>query len=368
MGHLLYSGHEKSLSVLYSDIESYVRQARRVFLGTAGSVIQRRNAGGTTFYSHQYYDGEGKKRERYLAAPVGAAAADAQAGALRDRIAEVKALVPALRLLGREGYHLADPKTYATLASLHNHGVFGAGGALIGSHAYGALLNHLGVHAAAYRTEDIDIARSEPLAFDPAPDASFLEMLRDSGVDFVEAPRINVRAPSTSYKQAGRSRFHVDLLVPSTSTARDFGVVAVPELKAHATALPFLHYLIAETQTATLIAREGCCSIRVPVPQRMALHKLLIARLRSTASSKSGKDLDQGCVLLAVVGDGDAQAVIEAAEQLPASARRHILALAPLVRERLSERHPRALEAFNEAVSAWKRAPAKRKGSRSARH
>lgn len=366
MSHPLYSRHERSLSVLYSDIESHARQAHTVFLGTAGSVIQRRNAGGTMFYSHQYYDGEGKKRERYLAAPVGAAEADAQAAALREKIAEIKALVPSLRLLGREGYHLADPKTYATLASLHNHGVFSAGGTLIGSHAYGALLNHLGVHAAAYRTEDIDIARSEPLAFDSAPDASFLEMLRGSGVDFVEAPRINVREPSTSYKQAGRSRFHVDLLVPSTSAARDFGVVRVPELKAHATGLPFLRYLIAETQIVTLIAREGCCSIRVPVPQRMALHKLLIARLRSTGSSKSGKDLDQGCVLLAVVGDSDEQAIVEAAAQLPVSARRHVLALAPAVRERLSGHHARALEAFNEAVSAWKPTPVKRARSRRA--
>ncbi len=362
MSRPLYSRHEKSLSALYSDIESHARQAGSVFLGTAGSVIQRRNAGGTTFYSHQFYDAEGKKRERYLAAPVGAAEADAQADALLKKIAEIKTLVPSLRLLGREGYHLADPKTYATLASLHNHGVFGAGGTLIGSHAYGALLNHLGVHAAAYRTEDIDIARSEPLAFDPAPDASFLEMLRGSGVDFVEAPRLKMSEPSTSYKQAGRSRFHVDLLVPSAG--QDFGVVPVPELKAHATGLPFLRYLIAETQSVALIAREGCCSIRVPVPHRMALHKLLIARLRSTGSSKSGKDMDQGCVLLAVVGDSDEQAILEAAAQVPVTARRHILAVAPLVRERLSEHHPRALEAFNEAVSGWKPAPAKRARSR----
>jgi len=364
MAHPLYYRHEKSLSALYSDIESHARQVQTVFPGTAGSVIQRKNAGGTVFYSHQYYDGEGKKRERYLAAPVGAAAADAQAGALRDKIAEVKALVPALRLLGREGYHLADPKTYATLASLHNHGVFSAGGTLIGSHAYGALLNQLGVHAAAYRTEDIDIARSEPLAFDPAPDASFLEMLRGSGVDFVEAPRINVREPSTAFKQAGRSRFHVDLLVPSAG--RDFRVVPVPELKAHATGLPFLRYLLAETRRVALIAREGCCGIRVPEPQRMALHKLLIAQLRSTTSSKSAKDLDQGCVLLAVVGDSDEQAVVEAATQVPVSARRHVLALVSEVRKRLGGHHPRALEAFNEAVSAWKRVPAKRRGSRRA--
>ena len=46
----------------------------------------------------------------------------------------MKDIVSSLRMLGREGFNLVDAKTYATLASLHNHGVFGAGGLLIGSH------------------------------------------------------------------------------------------------------------------------------------------------------------------------------------------------------------------------------------------
>lgn len=360
MNRPLYIRHERSLASLYSDIESYAQQAKTVFVGTAGSVIQRQNASGTRLYSHQHYDGEGKKRERYVSAPAGAPEAEAKAHALRERIAEMKALVPALRLLGREHYHVADSKTFATIASLHNHQIFLAGGTLIGSHAYGALLNHLGIRAPAYQTEDIDIARGEPLAFDRAPNASFLEMLRDSGVDFVEAPRLNPKEQSTSYKQAGRSRFHVDLLVPSTG--KDFAVIPVPELKAHATGLPALRYLLAETQTVTLIARESCCSIRVPVPHRMALHKLLISQLRSTQSSKSAKDLDQGCVLLAAVGDSDSQAIIEAAAGIPASARRHILRTAPVIRERLGIHHQRAMESFDEAIATWKKAPASKRG------
>ncbi len=361
MNRPLYIRHERSLTSLYSDIESYAQQAKTVFIGTAGSVVQRQNAGGTRFYSHQYYDGEGKKRERYVSAPVGAPEAEAKADALRGKIIEVKALVPALRLLGREHYHIADSKTFATIASLHNHGIFLSGGTLIGSHAYGALLNHMGVRASAYRTEDIDIARSEPLAFDHASSESFLDMLRDSGVDFVAAPRLNPKEQSTSYKQAGRSRFHVDLLVPSVGA--DFAVVPVPELKAHATGLPFLRYLLMETQTVTLIARESCCSIRVPVPHRMALHKLLISQLRSTHSSKSAKDLDQGCVLLAAVGDSDSQAIIEAAAGIPASARRYILRTAPVVRERLSAHHQRAMESFNEAIATWKNISARKRSA-----
>src|SRR5207244_7441998 len=123
MGLPLYSAHGRALTVLYSDVENHAIGQEQVFVGTAGSVIERENASHFRFYAHQSYQADGKKRERYLAGPVGSPEADVAAQALRDRIREVKELVPSLRLLGREGFHLVDPRTYATVASLHNHGV-----------------------------------------------------------------------------------------------------------------------------------------------------------------------------------------------------------------------------------------------------
>jgi hypothetical protein len=130
----------------------------------AGSVVERSNASGFRYYAHSFYDAEGRKRERYLGGPVGAAEVEAQAAGLRERLRELKELVPSLRLLGREGFILVDAKTYATLGALHNHGVFASGALLVGSHAFGILLNHLGVRAVPYRTEDVDIARGGKLA------------------------------------------------------------------------------------------------------------------------------------------------------------------------------------------------------------
>ena len=349
MARPLYTAHKTALSTLYSEVDGEAAHLRQVFIGTAGSIIERSNASGMRFYAHQYYDAEGKKKERYVAGPIGKKEADDKARELRERVNAAKALSSSTRLLAREGYYLADARTYATAASLHNHGFFAAGGTLLGSHAYGALLNHMGVRAAVYKTEDVDIARNQPLQLATEFKGGILGVLTESGINLVEAPRIDVRQPSTTFMLPGASRFKVDLLVPVSKGRKPFMPVIMPELKAYGTSLPYLDYLLAETQIVTLIAREGVCSVRVPVPHRMAWHKILVSALRATESSKSKKDFEQGCVLLAVVGDTDTQAITEAARDLHLTARKKITSRQDLVETALAM-HPRALDTFQEAM------------------
>lgn len=346
----LYVAHKAPLMAMYSELDQAATSVSELPVGTAGSVVERKNASGMHFYAHQFYDAEGKKRERYVAGPVGREEADRRATDLRDRIALFRDISKSARLLVREGYHLADSRTYATLAALHNRGLFEAGATLLGSHAYGVLLNHLGVRAAAYETRDVDIARDGQLALKSGLADGFLGVLLESGVRFVEAPRLNVREPSTSFMKPGAPAFQVDLLTPARKNRKPFSPVSIPELMAHATGMPYLDYLLAETQFATLIAREGVCRVRVPVPERMAWHKLLVAALRATQSSKSRKDFDQGCVLIAVVGDLDGEALLDAAAALPATAKTRIFKRAAMTEAALAA-HPRALEVFREAGS-----------------
>ncbi|MBY0266586.1 MAG: nucleotidyltransferase domain-containing protein [Burkholderiales bacterium] len=345
MSKHLFTAHKAALTTLYSELDQSAAGLGELSVGTAGSVLERTNATGTRFYAHQYYDAEGKKRERYIAGPIGDRAADQRAADVRDRVAASKELAKSARLLVREGYYLADSRTYATLAALHNHGLFAAGAVLLGSHAYGVLLNHLGVRAAVYETRDVDIGRNDPLVLQSELKEGILGALTTSDVRLVEAPRLNVREPSTSFMKPGAPPFQVDLLTPVRKSQKPFLPVSIPELKAHATGLPYLDYLLAETQFAIVIAREGVCRVRVPVPERMAWHKLLVSVLRATQSPKSRKDFEQGCVLLAVVGELDGEALLEAAGKLPAAARAKIFKQAALI-EKMLEAHPRALEVW----------------------
>lgn len=344
----LYFDHPTPLKTLYGTLDGHAKAGAPVYCGTAGFVTARKNQSGFEFYVRRFYDGDGKQREQYISGPAGDPDADARAEKIREEIAEVKALASDLRLLARENFQFADAKTYATLASLHLHGLFQAGGMLIGSHAFGVLLNQLGIQAAAYATEDVDIARREALAFPDLPKKSFLEMLRDSGIPFVEVPQLNLKEPSTRFKQRGVSRFHVDLLVPSRDET--FPVIPVPELQAHATGLPYLAYLLGKSQEATLLSREGCCPVRVPLPERFALHKLVVSRLRVNRDAKTDKDIQQAAVLLAALGEKFSGAIEDAATDLPDAARRYAHGAMLLTRPLMEEAHPRAWSELTNAL------------------
>ena len=339
----LYDPIQEALNTLYGDIENFSRGQVNLSPGTPGSILKRKNAGGFEYYAHQYYTPNGKKVETYLAGPVGNPEAEAKANSLRESTGLLSSVTKSIRLLGREGFKIADSKTFATVVALRNNGLFDAGAMLIGSHAYGVLLNQLGVRAAAYATEDVDIARAASLAFQTPPSASFLEMLRQSGLDFVDIPQMDVSKPSASFKEAGKSLFHVDLLVPSST--ENIGTLAVPELNAHATALPYLKYALGEHQEATLLAREGCCRLRVPTPERFALHKLIVSQLRGR-SAKSLKDVSQACVLLAVLAERHPGAIEDAAKAIPVSARAHVKNSYEKARDDLVA-HPRAIEVLD---------------------
>ena len=340
----LFQPFPSALTALFGTIDGQTKAGAPVFAGSAGAIAMRKNQHGLEYLARRFYAGDGTQKEQYLGL---AEETKKDAEALAAQIEEVKALVPDLRLLIREGFQFADAKTYATLASLHLNGLFKAGATLVGSHAYGALLNQLGVRAAAYATEDVDVARREALAFQAMPKKSFLEMLSDSGIDFVDVPPLDRRHGPSSFKQRGKSRFHVDLLVPSPNDR--ITVVAVPELKAHATALPYLAYLLGKAQVTTLLSREGCCPVRVPTPERFALHKLVVSQLRKGRDSKSAKDVHQAAVLLAALGEQFPGAIQQAFDDLPKSARSSTIKAAPLALKLMGD-HPRAVEELTEVT------------------
>ena len=316
----LTAPHERALTLLFAELAGTAARYSRAFLGSPGSLAERTNETGTRFWVHRYSDAAGRRREVYLGKSDDPSVA-AVLAELRERIEAANSAIASVRLLARAGFATVDRKAYATLASLHNHGLFQAGALLIGSHAYGALLNALGVRAAAYSTEDVDIARRAELAVSGLP--PFVEMLRETGLEFFPVPALHRRAPSTSFAERGGSRLRVDLLVPSPD--EDYPTLPVPELGAHAKGLPFLAYLLGASQEIPLLSPHGVVLVRVPTPERLAVHKLIVSQLRSTASAKPDKDLRQAATLIEVLAERFPNAVADSIAALPRSAVRYAI-------------------------------------------
>jgi hypothetical protein len=99
--------------------------------------------------------------------------------------------------------------------------------------------------------------------------------------------------------------------------------VEIPELKAYAKGLPYLRYLLGESQQVPLLSSHGVVLARVPVPERYAVHKLLISQLRSRGS-KPVKDLHQAAILTAVLAERFPGAIQDALGAVPKSAVKYL--------------------------------------------
>jgi hypothetical protein len=123
-------------------------------------------------------------------------------------------------------------------------------------------------------------------------------MLKESGIEFLEVPQTQSQA-AAHLVQAARP-------------------VAVP----------------------CRFARALACSVRVPLPERFAVHKLVVSRIRSGREAKSNKDVLQACVLMAALAERHPGAIESAVAQLPRKARKHISATTEIASRQLAD-HPR---------------------------
>ncbi len=181
------------------------------------------------------------------------------------------------------------------LALLERNGVFIAGAALVGTLAFRAYSNMLGVewHSDA-GTQDVDIAMDNRylLAMPrPKTPVNLGQLILDSGMGFIEVPTLNSKQPSTSFRIRNRD-FRVDVLAPmrGRETTRP---VKLEQFNTYATPLRHLDYLLEDIQPAVLLYGHGIM-INVPAPGRFAVHKCAVSQKRSSGSAgKIRKDLNQ---------------------------------------------------------------------------
>lgn len=219
--------------------------------------------------------------------------------------------------LRKLGFAAVDNSTALTLAVLCNAGVFARGAVLVGTHAYSALLNSLGARFPLPLTEDVDIAARLELA--TVPSRALLDVLKETGLPFVEVPSLRRAEPPTSFKVRGQ-KLKVDLLVPARG--EPYRSVLIPVLGAYAIGLPYLDYLLHEPVRSIVIGKDRLVPVALPQPGRYCVHKLAVSALRSSGSAKSDKDVLQAAVLATTREFELEEATDEATQTLRLKARR----------------------------------------------
>lgn len=241
---------------------------------------------------------DGRKREYYLG-PDGPAiaaieAARAQGAPALDAVARQAAAAIA------QGCVATPPKHFRIVKRLADYQFFRAGGLLVGTHAFLALGNQLGVAwGSGTRTLDLDFAHAGPggnvsVALPADMDANAHDAL--TSLEFGFLPALGgSKSLASHYVSESEPDLRIDFLTVVRRAGRE---VHAPNLGVALSPLKFLDYLIERPGQAVLIGRADAALVNLPDPARYGLHKLIVAFERGAKHPKHDKDILQALALI----------------------------------------------------------------------
>jgi hypothetical protein len=336
----IYRRHDPASQTKFQEVKQLARSQERILAGTPGTLKQRTQSG-KQYWVREYRRVDGKKTDEYIGP---ASTVDKETiTRLSSEIDLAKALASSSGHLRLLGFQRVDRKPAAVLEVLYNKGLFNGGLTLVGSHAYGILLNELGILAPGYTTEDIDLARTSALALALPVTTNFQSLLKETGLPFVPVPGMPSRRPSASFKLPGSERLAVDLLVPGKGVGE---IIPVKELDAYAQAIPLLDFLIADPIHSVALSPNQVIPVLIPSPERFALHKLFSSQSRTSGNrDKIRKDLQQAAVLAAALEEEMPTRLKEAFRDLPNTGKSQVKK-GSVAASKLLQRHEHAKEAL----------------------
>lgn len=266
-------------------------------IGRAPGSIVTKTIRERAYYYFQYSTPGGTTRQAYLGPKSKALDTivkrfETEREALREDRARIDELASVLRAGGAA---VTDAASARVLAALGAAGVFVLGGVLVGTHAFLALGNLLGVRweGGSVRTEDVDIAVTPS-------DSDVPEAIEQLKMGFLPVPAFSPDEPSTSFKVRGRG-LRVYLVTPAH--AKSTAPVPVRRFNAAAAPVRYLELVLDDAQPAAIVNGGGVL-VSVPHPARFAILKLLVAQDRKSAfQAKADKDVVQATQLLEALED-----------------------------------------------------------------
>lgn len=266
---------------------------------------------GHKYWYYQYSEPSGRLRQTFVGPDH---------DAVRDLIARKQQPAITTQLGPLAGSAIAlgcEPvasKQLRVILRLAEYGFFRAGGVLVGTHAFLAYGNMLGVRwNDGARTEDIDFAhvgKNLSLALPSNIEVDTHNAIESLALGFLPISGLSGKA-GASYLSPRDPSFRLDFL----TTLHRGGEQAYEHPKLHVKLQPlkFMEYSLINVQQAVVFSAEGAVVVNIPHPARYALHKLIVFGERSgTFRTKSAKDLRQAAALLMLFKERRAWEIDEA--------------------------------------------------------
>lgn len=300
----------------YADLFSATASAAlaRSIANLNGSFATKR-VGGKVYWYFQYRDIDSAVRQVYVGPD--SRAVQALIKTAQTRQTQRHALQLLAQAAGILGCETVLPKHFRVIRRLSEYGFFACGGILVGTHAFMAMGNMLGIiPGERMQTQDLDFAHAGKNISLALP--ANIEIKTH---DAIESLQMGLLPMTTFQGQFGATyvdpqnpSFRLDFLTSQTSARNE--PVFVKDLSVALQPMKFLGFIMRDPVQAALFCREGSILVNIPEPERFAIHKLIVAAERPVSeTAKIRKDLRQAGVLIEYFLDIESDRLLEVIQE-----------------------------------------------------
>jgi hypothetical protein len=264
-------------------------------LGRLKGSFHRKRLKGRGYWYFAWRDLDGGVRQAY----VGPDGERLQRLIARFESEKKASLEPRARAAIALGCAPLAARHFRIVRRLAEYGFFRAGGLLVGTHAFVALANLLGVRwGEADRTLDVDFAhagRNVSIALPANLQVDVHGALASLELGLLPISQFNGEV-GAQYRNPRDPELRLDFVTPGARAGAH--AVRMPELNVALEPLKFMEYALEDVTQGAVFAAEGATVVNLPSPARYAVHKLIVHGERPTRErAKAAKDLQQAACL-----------------------------------------------------------------------
>lgn len=310
----LYTPLSLSAQTAYAELQDQLKVLNIEQLRALPGAFHRQIQKGRPYIYYGYRDIDGTGRMAYVGPE------DARTLKLIEKHQQIKNSVLQERIKRQSksaevlGCATTLTKHFRVVNRLEQYGFFRAGGVLIGTHAFLAMGNMLGVHwQAANLTMDVDFAhagKNVSIALGANIKISVHDALDSLEMGLLPISEFSGKT-GAQYRNPRDPELRLDFVTPQV---RNGGPVVMTDLGLTLECLKFMEFSLEGITQVPLISKEGSCLVNIPAPERYAVHKLIVYGERPVQERvKANKDLMQAAaIFMAMFQNGQAKLIQDA--------------------------------------------------------